>query len=94
MNNSDTELQPYQLLEQLREVEAEADKATAAFLESMGWERLDGDYWRSPSGKCSAERSVAIAFSVGEVRWPYQGEDEHPEGYDGSCACNTCLTSG
>lgn len=93
-------MKPYELLEKYREAESEVEAALRAFLRSMGWEHTCDTHalwlWKNVvDGKeLRVSESVALHIAMEECEWPYEGEECHPEGYEGTCACDTCLSYG
>lgn len=70
------------------------------FLQEMGWhyncEIHSVWLWKKEiDGKMVyVNESTALWISEKEIPWPYEGQAEHPDGYDGVCACDSCMSYG
>lgn len=89
---------PHELLEKFREAEGEVEPALDRFLRAMGWDytcdtRALWLWKKEVDGKeLRVNASTALHIAMEDCPWPYQGEECHPEGYEGSCGCDTCLS--
>lgn len=90
--------EPYKLLGEIRTAETELEQAKRRFLQSMGFSyTCDTNalwLWGKEIDGKTVRLSEAGALNVAESEclWPYQGEAEHPEGYDGECGCDLCMS--
>lgn len=46
------------------------------------------------SERCEGDGHYLCAQCCHRAVYPYEGESEHPEDYDGPCYCNLCLSYG
>jgi len=89
----------WELFEKVVDARRAHECAREAYLTATGWEHTSDNpdcCWRwekEIKGKItSVSTETAISIQRNLDKMPYEGRSEHPEGYNGPCGCDLCMS--